>query len=235
MPYGRLEQFTELVVSPKSCDGIGNLSSSPVRTSEKPHLPRKQNMDHSSPSGQSLKSVSTVPQNHQWGGIADLKSLLHHMVKGTYNQVKELPPVPDVPALLTDAIYRVCGAPPGSLCTISQAATGVIHLFPLSHGSEVGLSGGQSSLTYGVLSKVPSPKEVRDRAKQALEKKKNAGVTKAATVDEGDETKDEEAMVVRVVCHGTEKLTGEERCHSKGEIHNGRVWVSVLLSRRMVD
>lgn len=228
MPYGRLEQFTELIVSPKSRDGAGNLSSSPVRTSEKPRFPRKQNMDHSSSSGQSLKRLSPVPQSHQWGGIADLKSLLRQMMKGTYNQVKELPPVPDIPALLTDAIYRVCGAPPGSLCTISQAATGVIHLFPLSHRSEVVLSGSQSSVTYGILSKVPSPKETRERAKQALEKKKNAGVTKAATVDDGCETKDDKTMVVRVVCHGTERLRCKERSHSKGEIHSGRVWVSVL-------
>lgn len=226
MPYGRLEQFTELVVSPKSRDGIGNLSSSPVRTRE------EKNVDYSSPSGLSLESMTPVPQSHQWGGIADLKSLLRHMIKG--DPVKELPPVPNVPALLTDSIYRVCGVPPGSLCTISQVATGVIHLFPLSHGLKVGLTGGQSSVTYGLLSKVPSPKEARDRAKQAMEKKKNVGVTKAAaTVNEGDETKDEDAMVVRVVCH--KKLAGKERCHSKGEIHSGRVWVSVLLNRATAD
>lgn len=90
------------------------------------------------------------------------------MVKGTYDPVKELPLVPDVPALLTDSVYRMCGAPPDSLCTISHAATGVIHLFPWSHGLNAGLTGGQSPMTYGLLSKVPSPKEARDRVKQVI-------------------------------------------------------------------
>lgn len=225
MPYGRLEQFTELVVSPKSRAGIGNLSGPPVTTSEKPHFHGQQNMDLPSPSGASLESTSSVPQTHQWGGIADLRSLLRYMIKGTYDPVKELPPVPDVPALLTDSIYRVCGAPPDSLCTINHVATSVVHLFPWSHGLNAGLAGGQSPVTYGLLSKVPSPKEARDRAKQAMEKKKTAGISKvAATANGGEEMKEEEAMVVRVVCHGTE-LAGKERCHSKGEIHSGRVWV----------
>lgn len=227
VPYGRLEQFTELVVSPKSRAGIGELSGSPLRASEKQHFHSQQNMDHSSLSGPSLKSMSPIPQSHQWGGIADLKSLLRYMIKGSYDPVKELPPVPDIPALITDSVYRVCGAPPDSLCTISQVATGVIHLFPLSHKLNTGPTGVQSPVTYGLLSKVPCPKETRDRTKQAMEKKKNSGVTKAAaTADGEEEMKEEEIMVVRVVCHDTEMLAGKQR--SRGEIHSGRVWVSML-------
>lgn len=226
--YGRLEQFTELVVSPKSRDGIGRLSSSVMKTSEKPHFHGKQKVDHSSPPGPFFKNTSPVPHGHQWGGIADLKSLLRHMING--DPVKELPPVPDIPALLTDSVYRVCAAPPNSLCTISQVTSNVVHVFPLSHETEVGLAAGQSSVTYGLLSKVPSPKESRERVKQAMEKKKmkNSGATQdAAGVTDGGETKDKEALVVRVVCHGAVMLAGQERCYSKGDIHSGRVWVSV--------
>ncbi|XP_029298959.1 peroxisomal ATPase PEX1 isoform X2 [Cottoperca gobio] len=230
VPYGRLEQFTELIVSPKSRAGIGNLNDSPVRNSEKQNFPRLQNMDPSSPSGPSLESTSPVPQSHQWGGIADMKSLLRFMIKGTYNPVKELPPVPDIPALLTDSIYRVCGAPPDSLCSISPIADAVIHLFPSSHGMNADPTGGQSQVTYGLLSKVLSPKESRDRAKQAMEKKKNAGVAKVA---EGEEMREEEAMVVRVVYHVTEKLAHNKKSHSKGEIHSGRVWIPPPLAVRL--
>ncbi|KAE8282071.1 Peroxisome biogenesis factor 1 Peroxin-1 Peroxisome biogenesis disorder protein 1 [Larimichthys crocea] len=230
VPYGRLEQFTELVVSPKSRAGIGELSGSPLRASEKQHFHSQQNMDHSTLSGPSLKSMSPIPQSHQWGGIADLKSLLRYMIKGSYDPVKELPPVPDIPALITDSVYRVCGAPPDSLCTISQVATGVIHLFPLSHKLNTGPTGVQSPVTYGLLSKVPCPKETRDRIKQAMEKKKNSGVTKA-TADGEDEMKEEEIMVVRVVCHGTEMLAGKQR--SRGEIHSGRVWMPQPLATRL--
>lgn len=80
-------------------------------------------------------------------------------------------------------------------------------------------------MTYGLLSKVVSPKESRDRAKLAMEKKKNAGLDKVAA---GEEVKEEEATVVRVVCHDSEKLTCKESSHSREEIHSGRVWVSLV-------
>lgn len=219
-------------MSPKIRAGIGNLSGSVLRTSEKQPLQRQKKSDLSVPS---LQNTVPIPQSHQWGGIADLKSLLQYMIKGTYDPVIELPPVPDIPVLLTDSIYRVCGAPPHSLCTISHVATGVIHLFPWTHGLNSGQSGCQSPVTYGLLSKVPSPKETRDRAKQAMEKKKNTGVTKVATSVDGEEAKEEEVMVVRVVCHGLETLTVKHKSSSKGKIHNGRVWVSVLSNRVIVD
>ncbi|XP_070703090.1 peroxisomal ATPase PEX1 isoform X2 [Pempheris klunzingeri] len=190
-------------------------------------------MDSSSPSGPPLENIPPVPQSHQWGGIADLKSMLRYMITGTYDPVKELPPVPDIPALLTDTIYRVCGAPPHSLCTISHIATGIIHLFPWSNGLNGGLTGGQSAVTYGLLSKVPSPKELRDRAKQAMEKKKAGAAKAAATADGGEKMKEEEAMVVRVVCHGTEKQTSNGRSHSRGEIHSGRVWIPQPLAIKL--
>uniref|UniRef100_A0A3B4TZW5 Peroxisomal ATPase PEX1 n=1 Tax=Seriola dumerili TaxID=41447 RepID=A0A3B4TZW5_SERDU len=234
VPYGRLEQFTELVVSPKSRSGIGDLSGSPVRSSEKQHLHREKIPDLSSSVGQSLENTPHVPQSHQWGGIADLRSLLRYMIKGTYDPIKELPPVPGIPALLTDSTYRVSGVPPDSLCTISHVATGVIHLFPWRQGLNAGLIGGQSPVTYGLLSKVPSPKETRDKAKQAMDKRKNTGVTKvAASVDGGEKMKEEEVMVVRVVCHCIEKLAGKQRSPNKGEIHSGRVWIPQPLPVRL--
>uniref|UniRef100_A0A3B5ALH1 Peroxisomal ATPase PEX1 n=1 Tax=Stegastes partitus TaxID=144197 RepID=A0A3B5ALH1_9TELE len=236
VPYGRLEQFTELVVSPKTHAGIGNLSVSQGRSSQKQDFDRQQNMDFSSPSGPAPENSASITCSHQWGGIADLKSLLRYMIKGTYDPVKGQPPVPDIPALFTDSVYRVCGAPPDSLCTISHVATSVIHLFPWSHNlSARWLSGGQSPVTYGLLSKVSSPKETRNRAKQAMEKKKNVGAAKngTAAAEGGEEVKEEEAMVVRTVCHGTDMLAGKERSQSKGEIHSGRVWIPQSLASRL--
>uniref|UniRef100_A0A668AL38 Peroxisomal ATPase PEX1 n=1 Tax=Myripristis murdjan TaxID=586833 RepID=A0A668AL38_9TELE len=212
--YGRLEQFTELVVSPKSRTGFGNPSGSSPGTSQRQHPNNQSNYDLSSSPGSSLESsvqetshysttayASSVPQSPQWGGIADLKSLLRYMLKGPYDPVKEVPPVPDIPALLTDSVYRVCGTPPNSLCTINHATTGVVHLFPWGQGVDVGSPAGHSAVTYGMLSKVPSPKELKNKAKQAVDNKKNNGVPKAAAAaqDKGDEVKEEEAVVVRLV------------------------------------
>ncbi|KAG7244990.1 hypothetical protein INR49_023556 [Caranx melampygus] len=204
VPYGRLEQFTELVVSPKTRAGISDLSGSPMRSSKTQHLHRQQNPDLSS---SSLENTACVPHNHQWGGIADLGSLLRYIIKGNYEPVKELPPVPGIPALFTDSVYRVSGVPPDSLCTINHVANGVIHLFPWRRGLNAELIGGQSSVTYGLLSKVPSPKESRNKVKQAMDKKKNTGgIKSAASVDGGEEKKEEEAVVVRLPQEGDEEI-----------------------------
>lgn len=225
VPYGRLEQFTELVVSPKIRSETGNISGPVVRSSHNPHFDREQNFDFLSPLGPSERT-STIPHNHQWGGIADLKSLLRHMIKGSSDSVKEQPPVPDIPALLTDSVYRVCDSTPDSLCTISHVAASVIHLFSWNHSFTM-LNGGLSPVTYGLLSRVESPKEARERTKQAMEKKKNV-ITKTDTTAERVEVREEEeAVVVRVVCHGTEIHGGKEKGQSKGEIHSGKVWVGM--------
>ncbi|XP_068603433.1 peroxisomal ATPase PEX1 [Brachionichthys hirsutus] len=230
VPHGRLEQFTELVVSPKSRRGAANLSGSPTGSGKKQSFQRKQNVDCSSPSGGSSERRPAVRQTPQWGGIADLKGMLRYIVKGAPDPVQELPPVPDIPAVLTDAVYRVCGAPPGSLCTMSHVATGIIHVFPLRHRLNAGFPGGQTSVTYGSLSKVPSPKESRHGTKQATERKKAeaAGATGEGEGD-GEEAKAEEAVAVRVVCHG---LAGKER-YGNGEIHSGRVWIPQPLAGRL--
>lgn len=182
-----------------------------------------------SSAGPFLKSPSPVPQGRQWGGVADLKSLLCHMVHG--EPVRELPPVPDIPDILTDSVYRVCAAPPNSLCTISQVTSAVVHIFPLSHQPEVGLAtAGQCSMTYGLLSKVPSPRESRDRLKQAAEKKKmksSAAAQADGGVSDGVVAEAKETLVVRVVCHGAARPAGSEGCHGRGDIHSGRIWVSL--------
>lgn len=176
----------------------------------------------STPSEPSSDNASRTAGSQQWGGIIDLKSLLRHMIKGTYEPFKEQPPLPNVPVIFPDSIYRVCGAPPDSLCTINHIAAGVIHIFPWSPSLNTAVIGGQSVVTYGHLCKVLSPKEAKDKAKQAMEKRKNLAGDKDSGVKGGEEAREEEATVVRVVCHDAEML---ERGHNKGEIHSGKVWV----------
>lgn len=228
VPYGRLEQFTELVVSPKIRNGLERLDS--MKTSQERFGGRQNAARPSSSSSAAVgpsffRSTSPVPRGHQWGGVADLRGLLRHMVGG--EPARELPPVPDIPNLLADSAYRVCAAPPNSLCTISQVTSAVVHVFPLSHRPEAGLTAaaaGQCSVTYGLLSKVAAPKESRERLKLAAEKKKMK--SSAATQTDGGEgdaveVKGQESLVVRVVCHGVAGPAG-----SDGDIHSGRVWVS---------
>ena len=200
VPYGRLEQFTELVVSPKLRTGSAHLPSHPFTSasanqsqfsSDSPN----QNGSSSSPANQNqslhrqptydlppspsssvgrsapesdpaAEQPSLAPQAQQWGGISDLRSLLRYMLTGAYPPTREVPPVPAIPALLGDSVYRVCRVPPGPSCQASVSHDAV-HLLPWGRDRRGVEGGGQTAMTYGLLSRVASPKEVRDSAKQA--------------------------------------------------------------------
>lgn len=201
MPYGRLEPFTELVVTPKK------------------HASHLKGLPHSrfdSPPAPAAPPQTVSPPGQQWGGIADLKSLFGYMTKGTRDPLKEVPSVPEVPTALADALYRVCGSPPLSLADASRVAPGVLHVFPLGDASNFDIAEAQPEVTYGLLSKVPSPTE---RAR--VEKKKKNAAGDGGAEAKGQEAKGQEATVVRLVCHGTDM----QRRHTEGSIHCGRVWV----------
>lgn len=232
VPFGRLERFTELVVSPKNRAEFGALSNSPARSGQKEYFHRQQNADSSTLPSLPTSRSSVTSAGHQWGGIADLRSLFHHIIWGTYDAVPEPPPVPDIPTLFTDSIYRVCGVPPHSLCTISQVATSVIHLFPWNSSMDDGVNAGQAPVTYSLLSKVSSPEKSRTKMKLETEAKKNVEASAdGAPADGEDKEKEEEVMVVRTVCHGTQEPSGLHR--NKGEIYRGRVWIPQVLASRL--
>ncbi|XP_057683689.1 peroxisome biogenesis factor 1 isoform X1 [Corythoichthys intestinalis] len=206
VPYGRLEPFSELMVTPK-------------KHTRHPEVPHHSHWD--TPSTPRPPLQTSPPLNQQWGGITDLKSLFRYLTKGSSDPVREVPFVPEVPALLPDALYRVCGASPPSLTTASHVAPGVLHIFPCSYTSDLDVAGGQPELTYGLLSKVPSPKE---RAK--VEKKKNAPADGVEEVK--DQELKQEATVVRLVCHDIDELR-----YTEGTIHCGTCWIPPVLAARL--
>ncbi|XP_007547653.1 peroxisomal ATPase PEX1 isoform X1 [Poecilia formosa] len=231
VPYGRLEQFTELVVSQKIRTGMSKISDAVRRVNldEQSHFQPDSTLSSSSEPSPEVTSHPGLSQ--QWGGIADLRSLIHHIIRGPYDHA----PVPNIPVVFPDSVYRVCGAPPDRLCTISQIAAGVIHIFPWSPSLSTATRGGQCVVTYGSLFKVSSPKKAKDKTKQTLEKRKNEGGSKDSGVKGGKTGKEakeaqeeEEATVVRVVCHDAGML---ERGHSK--IHCGKVWIPEPLASKL--
>uniref|UniRef100_A0A674EA46 Peroxisomal ATPase PEX1 n=1 Tax=Salmo trutta TaxID=8032 RepID=A0A674EA46_SALTR len=245
VPYGRLEQFTELHVSPKIRAGSEDLSCAPFGSSlsnQNQPLHRQPNFDLS-PSSRSSQEFSVqetglpVEQHlntaalqspQQWGGIADVKSLVRYMLTGNYDPVRETPPIPTIPALLSDSVFRVCRAPPVSPGPLS-ATHGVVHILPWGQQMGGNINGGQPAVTYGLLSKVLSPKEVRERAKQAMEKKKSGGAGGApqpgGAGGAGDREEKEDATVVKVLCHLTEGLKGKQGSSRERELHSGKVWI----------
>lgn len=155
--------------------------------------------------------------------MADLRSLLKYLFMGKYEPAKEIPEVPIIPAVFQDCVLRVCGSPPAAISHLSSSYGGV-HVFPW-HQSDC-WSTGQPVLTYGKLSNIHSPKEVREQAKQAMEKKKSSG----SQTDTDMQEQAEESVVVRMICHDVENLQLDRRSCKLGEIYSGRIWVSIIQS-----
>lgn len=238
--YGRLEQFTELVVSPKLHPGAEQfLQSHPTETNW--HLQKHQNVDHTHTSTSSSITSSVhqetlrdqlefnQSQNEgQWGSIADLKSLIGYLFTRRREPAKEDLTVPTIPILLKDCILRTCGTPPRSINQIGPCY-GDVHILPWNLQEE-NWSPGQSALTYGRLSKILSPKEVRERVKQAMEKKKiRNGPHKEKDPEDGKEN----SVVVRMLCHNLEKLQEDQKFNRSEEIYSGKVWIPEMLQRRL--
>ncbi|KAJ7991800.1 hypothetical protein DPEC_G00287630 [Dallia pectoralis] len=243
--YGRLEQYTELNVSPKiRSENEVLFSPSFQTTSPTLNQPthKQPDVDLSPTSRSSLeRSVQEaglpVEQHlggHQyWGGIADLKGLVRYMLTGDRGRVKETPPIPTVPPLLPDSAFRVCRGRPVSPGPLS-GSHGVVHVLPWGQQAGGHLSGGQTAVTYGLLSKMLSPKEVRERAKLAMEKKKGGGVPQPSGGGAGDwEENDKEGTVVKVVSHYPENLNRKLESSRRGELHGGCVWIPESLGARL--
>uniref|UniRef100_A0A674EAS6 Peroxisomal ATPase PEX1 n=1 Tax=Salmo trutta TaxID=8032 RepID=A0A674EAS6_SALTR len=227
VPYGRLEQFTELHVSPKIRAGSEDLSCPNFDLSPSSRSSQEFSVQETGLPVEQHLNTAALQSPQQWGGIADVKSLVRYMLTGNYDPVRETPPIPTIPALLSDSVFRVCRAPPVSPGPLS-ATHGVVHILPWGQQMGGNINGGQPAVTYGLLSKVLSPKEVRERAKQAMEKKKSGGAGGApqpgGAGGAGDREEKEDATVVKVLCHLTEGLKGKQGSSRERELHSGKVW-----------
>ncbi|KAK2836406.1 hypothetical protein Q7C36_014275 [Tachysurus vachellii] len=230
--FGRLEQFTELVVSPKLRPGGTQFPHVPPDMGPKNQLlQRQQNTDLTSSAlgadslPQSLTDQPDCSQSHR-GGMADLRSLLKYLFLGKYEPAKEIPEVPIIPAVFQGCVLRVCGSPPAVISHLSSSHGGV-HVFPW-HQSDC-LSTAQPVLTYGRLSKISSPKEVREQAKQAMDKKKSS----SPQTDTDTQEQAEESVVVRMICHNRENLQLDQRSCKLGDLYSGRIWIPSRLRDRL--
>ncbi|XP_063042182.1 peroxisomal ATPase PEX1-like [Engraulis encrasicolus] len=272
VPYGRLEQFTELMVAPKMRSGDPGTSlgaSAYLNQSPSPHTA------HPHASDQPLSSISSLgtetqespndqldvsqdnlnqqQQQQQWGGIADFKSLLRYVFTGGLDPAKEPPPVPSIPASFSECVLRVCRTPP-RFASHHCAIYGEVHMLPLGHHEVHHVNSRQPLITYGKISKMASPKEVRERAKQAMEgrkrselkplerRKSSSGGGGAAAAKDGEEEEvvvegrqGEAEVLVRVKCHLGD-LDGDHADFQRGELHSGRLWIpKALRSRLQID
>ncbi|KAM9494566.1 peroxisomal ATPase PEX1 [Clarias gariepinus] len=237
--YGRLEQFTELVVSPKvRPESRPLLHAFPGTEPKNQLLRRQQAADLTSSSITSSTGTDSLPESitnqpdcrqSNRGGMAELRSLLRYVFTGKYEPAKEIPEVPCIPVVFQDCVLRVCKSPPAAISHLGSSH-GDVHVFPWHESDR--WSRGQSVLTYGRLSKIQSPKEMREQARRALEKKKSSG----SQIDTEMQEHTEESVVVRMICHDVQKLQLDQTFCKVGEIYSGKVWIpSNLRGRLSVD
>ncbi|XP_051991093.1 peroxisome biogenesis factor 1 [Xyrauchen texanus] len=240
--YGRLEQFTELVISPKLHPGGEQLlQTPPVEPSQ--CLQKQQKVDLMLPSiskasiasnvhHENLSNNQDICQNQnegQWGGIADLKTLVRYLFTRRTEPAKENIAVPAIPIILKDCILRTCGGPPRSVSHLGPCH-GDVHILPWDLQEHDNWSPGQSALTYGRLSKILSPKEVKQRVKEAMEKKK---VRDGPHKEKDAEECKKNAVVVRMLCHNVEKLQEAQRFNRSEDIYSGKVWIPKVLQKQL--
>ncbi|KAA0710479.1 Peroxisome biogenesis factor 1 [Triplophysa tibetana] len=236
--YGHLEQFTELVVSPKLHPGGERLQTQPMETNRHPQKQQNDDPTHTSISSSIPSSVhQKITGDHlefnqgqkegQWGGIAGLKSLIGYLFTSRRDPVKEDFTVPIIPILVKDCVLRTCGTPPRSINHLGQCYD--VHVLPWNLQEE-NWSPGQCALTYGRLSKIFSPKEVRERVKQAMEKKK---IMEGPHKEKDPEDGKEDSVVVRMLCHNIEKLQEDQKFNRSEEIYSGKVWIPEALRLRI--
>ncbi|KAG7261439.1 hypothetical protein CRUP_015576 [Coryphaenoides rupestris] len=216
VPHGRLEQFTELVVSPKTRLGTDSLLRSPPGTSQKKSPPP---YSHSTSDPALLPRPPSPPRPPGKGAMTGHPPDRHRPSHG---------------AATAAVAAVVCHQPPNALCTINPGAAAVVHLFPWSETIDCSSGLTRSAVTYGLLSKVPSPQEARDGAKSAevkKKKKKRAQVhrrlDRSAEGARGggrrrEEGKEKEVRWCAWCATMWEELQDSQNC---GEVHAGRVWV----------
>lgn len=176
-----------------------------------------------------LNSELEGSQDHyggQWGGIADLRSLVRYVFTGKFESGKDIPEVPTVPAVFPDCVVRVSGSPPRAISHL-DSSHGDVHLLPWDNLQSDYWSTEQPVLTYGRLSKILSPKEAKEQAKQTMEKKKSGN---GPQTEKDVQEHVSKSVVVRMHCHNVKKLQMDQRSSRMGEIYCGRVWVSILQS-----
>lgn len=138
---------------------------------------------------------------------------------GGLDPARDAPPVPTIPAVFSDCVLRVCRTPP-QFASHQGAIYGEVHMLPLAQHEVQCLRSRQPEITYGRLCRVASPEEVREKAKQALERRK----TEAKPSEEVEESEEPESVLVRVKCHLGD--LEDEASFQRGELHSGRLWVS---------
>uniref|UniRef100_A0A4W3J9M4 Peroxisomal ATPase PEX1 n=1 Tax=Callorhinchus milii TaxID=7868 RepID=A0A4W3J9M4_CALMI len=253
--YGRLERFTELIVSPKlrHAEG-GSLQASFDESSiftkklnsdntqmlhdnferaENEHLLKRPN-DKYTIHDQYMKENQDISNknilSYLWGFLKDIFS-------GNLDVSEKFPSKDAFLSTVSnsvemDSIFRVCKQlsyklkAPGSIL-LNQSQPDTVHVFPLNPYVP---NMGSNKVIYGKLTKLLSYREAKEKTKQSPQIEKKAGsngdIRTSKTRTEGEH----EACIVKVIIHGCEDF----KCvNSSTGFHNGKVWIPDGLRKKL--
>ncbi|XP_015213585.2 peroxisomal ATPase PEX1 [Lepisosteus oculatus] len=235
-PYGRLEQLTELIVSPK----LRQDGESPARPSAPPNWQadasqaRGPHGPDNAPGRDALGTHRGAPPCVSPGGGRNLRSLIRSMFAGSPAPQREVPAVPSVPPVLGDSVFRVSRSAPFPAGRQSPGH-GAAHVFPWRHPCAA-RGGAPFAVTYGRLSGLHRPREPREKPHRTLSQpeRKRGPEARGAGDQLGSGGGAAGPLAVRIICHGVEELADTQGCGSRrGMPYGGRVWISESIRRRL--
>ncbi|XP_041039764.1 peroxisome biogenesis factor 1 isoform X2 [Carcharodon carcharias] len=245
--YGRLEPFTELIVSPKlrQIEGssfVGNsilnkelnLGSNKIHNEnlEKPRI------EHPSkgPHNQHRMNEKHVTENQDFFNRSFMSNLWH-MIKNLLLVNSDVPEQLSSKAVCKDTFlntismsfeidstFRVCKRFPYNLEIYSsvpwnQRQPDTVHIFPW-HQDMLTLDNSDTQIIYGKLTKLLSCRQQKEISKQNLQTEKKNIVRVGSDTKTGVSEAEDESCIIKIICHGCEHL----KCTKSAGFHSGKVW-----------
>ncbi|XP_051872011.1 peroxisome biogenesis factor 1 isoform X2 [Pristis pectinata] len=251
--YGRLEPYTELIVSPK-LRHIEENSESNVLSEDfnlnsnriHPEILEKSRIECCSKGLCSQHGMNeqrtTTPQDISRKNII---SDIWHLIRSIFPVNSEVPEnhpskATDLDEFLStfsrsieiDSIFRVCkGFPYNSEVHDSlpwnQRQPDTVHIFPC-HEDVLTLNSSDTQIIYGKLTKLLSHRQHKELSKQDVQTKKNAVSDGSDTKNRMTKTEENESCVVKIITHGYEHLI-----FKSAGFHTGKVWIPDRLRKKL--
>ncbi|XP_078094984.1 peroxisomal ATPase PEX1 isoform X3 [Mustelus asterias] len=254
--YGRLEPFTELIVSPKLRQTEGNsfvgnsiLNKELNLGNNKMHNENleKPRTEHSSKGPYNQRGMNEKHTRQSQDFLnRSIMSNIWDLIKNLFSVNSDLPE--QLPSKVVckdtflntistsfeiDSIFRVCKRFPYDLeiynsIPWNQRQPDAVHIFSW-HQDVLALDNGDTQIFYGKLTKLLSYTQQKEMSKQNLqtEKKNIVGNGSAAKARVGKA--EDESCIVKIICHGCEHL----KCTKSGGFHSGKVWIPDRLRKKL--
>ncbi|XP_032902425.1 peroxisome biogenesis factor 1 isoform X2 [Amblyraja radiata] len=248
--YGRLERYTELIVSPK-LRHVGknsvekdifneefNLNSNKMQR-EKLEKPSEYSSKRLYDQQGMNEQLAMKPQDiSQKSIISDIWHLIKNIFATNLELLEQQPSkAMDIDNFLStfsksiemDSIFRLCKRFPYNLDSMpwNQMQSDTVHIFPCHQGL-LTLNSSDTQIIYGKLIKVLSHRQCIEQSKQDLQRKKNATSDGNDTTNGIAKAEENKSCIVKIITHGYEHLI-----FKSADFHSGKVWVPDGLRKKL--